>query len=69
MTYNVGTADRLVRIFAGLFLLTVPFWVEGDLRWLGLIGLIPLGTGLLQWCPLYSLFGIRSCPLRRAAAR
>lgn len=69
MTPNVGTVDRIVRLIAGLVLLSMLLWVPGDIRWFGLIGLIPLGTGLLRWCPLYSLFGIRSCPLGRGAAR
>jgi len=40
-------------------------FVEGNLKWLGLIGLIPLLTAAVKWCPLYTLFGIRTCPKER----
>ena len=35
--------------------------VEGDLRWFGLAGLVPILTGLFRFCPLYTLLGIRTC--------
>lgn len=65
MTHNIGSADRILRIVVGLALLSLPFWMEGDARWLGLVGLVPLTTALLRWCPLYSVFGIRTCPMGR----
>lgn len=61
MTHNIGTADRVARIVLGLFLLSLPFWMAGDIRWFGLIGIVPLTTALLRWCPLYTVFGIRTC--------
>lgn len=53
MKCNVGTADRLVRIVIGLALLAAgvifnSFW--------GLVGLVPLATGMFRWCPLYEPF-------------
>lgn len=62
MTANVGGMDRAVRIVAGLALLSMLFLMEGDVRWLGLIGLVPLFTGLFRFCPAYSLFGASTCP-------
>jgi hypothetical protein len=62
MTNNVGTLDRAVRILAGLALLSLVF-VGPKTLW-GLIGLVPLATGLMSWCPAYSLLGIKT---RRAA--
>jgi hypothetical protein len=61
MTANVGSADRIVRIIAGLVLLSLLFLLEGNARWFGLIGIVPLATGLLRWCPAYSLFGMNTC--------
>jgi len=55
---NVGTVDKWIRIVLGLILLSLLFLIKSSLRWLGLIGLIPLSTGLLRYCPLYSLLGI-----------
>ncbi|MDD3019711.1 MAG: DUF2892 domain-containing protein [Alphaproteobacteria bacterium] len=57
MKQNVGKIDRIVRVIAGLALLSLLFVLEGDMRWLGLIGLVPLATASLGWCPLY-------CPLK-----
>jgi len=56
MKENVGTADRWIRIILGLAVLSLIFLIEGNLKWLGLIGLIPLITGLAGYCPLYALF-------------
>jgi hypothetical protein len=58
METNVGTVDRAIRILVGLVLLSLVFALEGNLRWWGLVGLQPLATGLLGWCPLYMPFGI-----------
>ncbi|HWQ39217.1 MAG TPA: DUF2892 domain-containing protein [Burkholderiales bacterium] len=61
MTVNVGNADRMIRIIIGLVLLSMILWVEGNARWWGLIGIVPLATGLLRWCPAYSLLGMNTC--------
>ncbi len=58
VTTNEGTADRLIRILAGLVLLGLVLVLEGNARWWGLAGLVPLATGLAGWCPLYTPFGI-----------
>ncbi|NCB51702.1 MAG: DUF2892 domain-containing protein [Clostridia bacterium] len=58
MKQNVGTVDKWIRIILGLALLSLLFLIKGSARWLGLIGLIPLITGFINYCPLYSLFGI-----------
>ncbi|WP_263409869.1 YgaP family membrane protein [Terriglobus tenax] len=57
---NVGTIDQIIRIVLGLVLLGAIVLVQGPLRWIGLIGLVPLLTGLVNYCPLYSIFGIRT---------
>lgn len=65
MKINVGKADRVIRVVVGLVLLSLPFWVDGSWRWLGLIGLIPLLTGLMGSCLLYSMLGLNTCPMRK----
>jgi hypothetical protein len=60
MTSNVGGIDRIVRIVAGLLLISLVF-VGPKTAW-GWIGVIPLATGLLGWCPLYTPLGISTCP-------
>ena len=60
MEANVGAIDRGVRIVVGVGLLAWVAFGQGDARWWGLLGVVPLATGLLRWCPLYLPFGLRS---------
>jgi hypothetical protein len=57
---NVGTMDRMFRILLGLVLIAMVFF--GPKSAWGWVGLIPLITGIVRTCPIYSLFGISSCP-------
>ncbi len=59
MVQNVGTIDRLIRAIAGLIVLSFIF-VGPKTLW-GLLGLIPLGTALIGWCPPYAMLGINTC--------
>ncbi|RMD78475.1 MAG: DUF2892 domain-containing protein [Gammaproteobacteria bacterium] len=59
MKRNMGAVDRAVRIILGLALISLVFW--GPQTPWGWIGLIPLATGLVSWCPLYSLIGVNTC--------
>ena len=61
MNKNVGSADKVVRIVMGLGLLSLLVVLQGNMRWLGLIGVVPLGTALMGFCPLYTVLGIRTC--------
>lgn len=60
---NEGTIDRAARIVLGLGLLSLTF--IGPQSPLGFIGLVPLATGLIGFCPLYKLVGFSTCPLPR----
>ena len=60
MTPNVGPVDRFIRVAVGLVLLSLI--VIGPQTWWGLIGLIPLATAVIGWCPPYALLGISTCP-------
>lgn len=55
---NVGSVDRVLRIIAGIILLSLVF-VGPQTPW-GWIGLIPLVTALIGWCPLYRLLNIKT---------
>lgn len=59
MTANVGGIDRTLRIIVGIALLAMVF-VGPKTMW-GLIGIVPLATGLFKFCPFYPLLGINSC--------
>jgi DUF2892 family protein len=54
MLINVEPLDSYLRIVAGVALLAVAFFVSGNWRWIGLIGLLPLASGIAGWCPLYA---------------
>lgn len=58
MKKNVGQVDKWIRIVLGVALLLVLVLVQSGWRWIGLLGFVALATGLLNTCPLYSLFGI-----------
>jgi Protein of unknown function (DUF2892) len=57
LTANVGTVDRILRIIVGLGLLSMLLWVDGNAKWWGLIGLGPLLTAFIRWCPAYAVIG------------
>lgn len=57
MKTNVGKTDRTIRIIVGLIIIAAGFYYQS---WWGAIGLIPIITGLLRWCPPYNLFGINT---------
>lgn len=67
MNNNEAGWDRAVRIVVGLALLSLT--VIGPQTWFGLIGLVPLTTGLVGFCPLYKLFGISTCPVSQREAK
>lgn len=64
MIKNVGGLDKVLRIVVGVVLLSLVFVLKsGDSLWLwGLIGLVPLATGVMGNCPLYTLLGVNTCP-------
>jgi len=63
MTINEGTVDRVVRVVAGLVILSLAF-IGPKTAW-GYIGLLPIATGLVGYCPAYSLFGINTCAAKK----
>lgn len=66
LSRNVGTIDRALRILLGLALIAGFFLnAEASLRWLYLLGVVPLATGVFGACGLYSVLGINTCGLPR----
>ena len=63
MTRNEGTIDRILRIVLGLVLISLVF-VGPQTAW-GWVGIIPLVTGAVGTCPLYSILGISTCPIAK----
>ena len=65
MKTNVGGIDKALRVIGGIVLLALFFVLEGNARWLGLIGLVPLVTAFIGWCPAYALIGVNTCSVRQ----
>lgn len=65
MQTNVGNIDRIFCVVLGLVLLSLIFLVDSNLRWFGLIGLVPILTAVVGWCPAYALVGINTCPTKQ----
>ncbi len=59
MTQNIGNTERILRAIAGLVLIALVF-VGPQTVW-GWIGIVPLATAIIGWCPPYALFGISTC--------
>jgi ABC-type polysaccharide/polyol phosphate export permease len=59
MTANIGTVDRILRIVVGLVLIALVF-VGPQTPW-GWIGVVPLLTALIGFCPAYAIFGFNTC--------
>ena len=63
MKANVGGIDKILRVIVGLVLITLA--ATGMVGVWGWIGVIPLVTGLVGWCPLYRLLGMNTCPMNK----
>lgn len=58
MKTNVGTVDRVVRLLVGIAVVGVGAYYQS---WWALVGLVPLGTGLVGFCPAYCPLGLTTC--------
>lgn len=66
MQKNVGGIDRILRIVVGIVLIALVF-VGPQTPW-GWIGVVPLATALIGWCPAYLPFGIKTCAIPKEDA-
>jgi hypothetical protein len=64
MKLNVGGIDRILRIVAGPAL--IAWALMGGPVW-AWIGVVPLATGLIGWCPAYAPFGLSTCPVKKSS--
>ena len=64
MKSNVGGIDRILRIVIGLVLIGLA--ATGTIGVWGWIGVVPLATAAMGFCPLYTVLGFSSCPVKRA---
>ena len=59
MKANIGTVDRVIRVIAGLVIIGLGVYGRS---WWGLLGLLPLLTAAVRFCPAYVPFGLSTCP-------
>jgi hypothetical protein len=64
MTKNLGSVDRGIRAVLGVVIIAAGFIFN---TWWGAVGIVPLFTALVGWCPAYVPFGISTCAVKRAA--
>lgn len=57
---NVGSTDKIIRLAVGALLILLALF--GVIGWWGWIGVVPIATALMNWCPAYTLLGIKTCP-------
>lgn len=65
MKQNVSPTDKSIRLVLAAVLFSLIFVLQGNLRWIGLIGIVPLLTGMIGTCPIYMLLGISTCPIKK----
>jgi hypothetical protein len=65
MTQNVGSMDRILRVGLGLALLAFALFSGTAYAWLGYVGVVPLITAAMGSCPVYSMLGMSTCPVKR----
>lgn len=63
MTSNVGGIDRILRIVLGLVLIGLA--ATGTVGWWGWLGVVPLLTGAIGWCPPYAILGFNTCSMKK----
>jgi hypothetical protein len=62
MKANVGSIDRVLRIVVGVALLSMLVLVEGNAKYIGLAGLVLIGTAIFSFCPIYAVLGLKTRP-------
>jgi hypothetical protein len=64
MKSNVGGIDRILRIAIGIALIGLA--ATGSVGWWGWLGIVPLATGAIGWCPPYAILGLSTCKMPKA---
>jgi hypothetical protein len=60
MKQNVGSVDKVIRVVLGVALLSLIFFLEGPVRWVGLVGAVLIVTAAISWCPIFAVLGLSS---------
>ena len=65
MTKNVGQTDKIIRWVLGLVIIVAGIYLKS---WWGVIGIVPILTAVIGWCPIYLPFGISTCKVKNKAS-
>ncbi len=65
MNKNIGSTERIIRAVVGIALLVWAFMGGSEYSWIGWIGIVPLATAAIGWCPPYAIFGINTCSVKK----
>ncbi|QED49872.1 YgaP family membrane protein [Cytobacillus dafuensis] len=60
MKVNIGSPDRILRLVLGVLMLGL-FMLDGNVKYLGILGIVFILTSIIRFCPLYTIFGINTC--------
>lgn len=60
MKTNIGYTDKIIRYIIGIILLSMLLFISGNAKYWGLLGLVPIITAAIGFCPLYTIFGINT---------
>ncbi len=63
MIKNMGSADKIIRLILGVVIIVIGIYFQS---WWGVIGILPIFTALVGWCPAYMPFGISTCKTKTA---
>ncbi len=61
MNKNVGSMDRMLRVVLGVVIIAIGLYYK---NWWGAVGVVPLFTAMIGWCPPYALLGINTCGVK-----
>lgn len=65
MKQNVGSIDKVIRIILAVGIASLYFLLEGGMKNLAFIAVVPLLTSAISFCPLYAILGINTCPMKK----
>jgi hypothetical protein len=60
MKQNVGSVDKVIRVVLGVALLSLIYFLDGPVRWVGLVGAVLIVTAAISWCPIFAVLGLSS---------
>ena len=60
MKQNVGSVDKVIRVVLGVALLSLIYFLDGPVRWVGLAGAVLILTAAISWCPIFAMLGLNS---------